>query len=606
VTRTIAIVLLLGVACRGGDDHAPVRDDASGTGGPSGTTGGAASDTQSLADATSESDPATATALPTEDTGADTGEPRPTAGAWDLDADGEPESELSIGVCTSDASATCLAIDSPLTDAREVFLWAGTPACTGNLHGAAIALLGDHDGGALQEIAAAACRNDSVDAPPAVAVVDPDAGVVLAWASAPALHVNAWIAAPAAPDGLRHPVLAPSYGEGENPDGDWLRPCAYRPDLPEDPACGPGFASFLLSPPAPAFRVVGGTLFDLDGDGWEDLSFSFHRTIHTASIGTMSDLVATTFDVAAVDEPTSPPWFHSGRNYGTHRAFGSADGLARLLLVGGTPIGSFTDDLCNVSRFVAVLDATPGQPATRHLAWSRYYGFSSTIFSTYSPAFVGDPAADVARLADVVDGCIHRFSDSRSRMDGEDVLVLNVFTMDAPIDLCLDEQYDLYQEPAWTPEKADAWYECFGQNVAAPGVWGQHVLREGDGSPLTGSQETYVWGWTDALVPGDEVVYLVEVLPGSGAFDLSDRTPGTIEARALVDGLWSARGSFPDAGRPRVLAVPAEGSRGVGSYTPFAELSLADRDGDGLVEVEREDGTFVGWDAATGTFVGKP
>jgi hypothetical protein len=73
-----------------------------------------------------------------------------------------------------------------------------------------------------------------------------------------------------------------------------------------------------------------------------------------------------------------------------------------------------------------------------------------------------------------------------------------------------------------------------------------------------------------------------------------------------VDGLWSARGSFPDAGRPRVLAVPAEGSRGVGSYTPFAELSLADRDGDGLVEVEREDGTFVGWDAATGTFVGKP
>lgn len=115
-----------------------------------------------------------------------------------------------------------------------------------------------------------------------------------------------------------------------------------------------------------------------------------------------------------------------------------------------------------------------------------------------------------------------------------------------------------------------------------------------------------VWGWTDALLPGGEVVYLVEVLPGSGAFDLSDRAPGTIEARALVAGLWSARGAFPDAGRPRVLAVAAEGAHGVGSYTSFSELALSDRDGDGLVEVEREDGTFVGWDEAAGAFVVKP
>jgi hypothetical protein len=349
------------------------------------------------------------------------------------------------------------------------------------------------------------------------------------------------------------------------------------------------------------FREAGGTVHDIDGDGWDDIHLVYHRRIHSLSGATHGVLTDFEYDVAAASEPGSPKWFHSGRNYGTHAAVTGGDAHQRLVIVGGTPVGSFDDDLCNVSRFLAVLDQQPDQPGTRALAWATYFGFSSTIFTTYSPQYVDDPMQDVARLADAVDGCIHRFSDSRTVMDGKEALLINYFAMDAPVDLCLKEQYALYQPPTWTDEKADAWYACFAKNRESVGVWGMQVVDERTGAGLTGGQTVYVWGWSDALAPGGEVLYLVESLPPKTLWDLSDVSPGNLQVLALVNGLFAARGAFPVAGRPKLDLRAPQGPRGAGSYTSFAELTLHPHpDGAG---VELTDGTIVGWDPATAAYV---
>ena len=65
--------------------------------------------------------------------------------------------------------------------------------------------------------------------------------------------------------------------------------------------------------------------------------------------------------------------------------------------------------------------------------------------------------------------------------------------------------------------------------------------------------------------------------------------------RALVKGLWTPRGTFPVAGRPKIALVERGGAFGTGAYSGFAQLSLRDVDCDGTPEVELTDGTFVGW-----------
>jgi len=544
-------------------------------------------------DTTVSVDPTTTATSSTTSTTATTGDPPQPARQYDLDDDGQLDTDLSIGTCQQSADLTCLRVASDLVPVLEVSLDPLPDQCDGNLFGAPrITLIGDHDGDGFSEVAARYCRFDGVQGPPALAVVALGAAAVSARTDAPAVQDHAWTDDLRDPDGLRHPFLAPSYGDGENPLGDWGRLCVYRPDLPPGEGCGPGFSAIptLLGPGE--FREVGGTLQDLDGDGWDDINLIYHRRQHTVAAATLALVHDLEYDAAAITEPQSPKWFHSGRNYGTHAAVVGGDGQQRIVVVGGTPVGSFGDDLCNVSRFLAVIESTPAQPATRELAWSTYFSFSSTIFKTYDPQYVGDPMADVARLADAVDGCIHRFSDSRTVMDGQEVVLVNYFAMDAPVDLCLDEQFALYQPPTWTDEKADAWYGCFAQNKKAPGVWGMQVVDERTGQGLTGSQQTYVWGWSDQLVPG-ELVYLVEYLPPTTLWDLSDVAPGPMQVLQLVDGLWQGRSAFPVAGRPKLRQVTPTGARGVGSYTTLAELTLHPGDPPG---VELEDGTVVAHD----------
>lgn len=601
IGSVLVLVLVLG-ACGDGESTSTGDSDA--------TTGGASA-TAGTSPATSGTDVTSATGGPVDGSSSSgssgdetTGGPTP---AWehDLDGDGVPDTALAIAPCTA-GGGTCLVIDSMVVAPAEVLLSSALDECVGQVFGPHLRLLGDHGGDGFSEVAAVICARQGDDSPGLVSVVDPATAVVTAWASAPVTHDNAFVAYPSDPAGLLHPVLAPSYGDGEAPRGNWGLSCAYRPELPGDPACGEGFASLSAAPGGPWFREVGGYVHDLDGDGWEDVTLIHHRLAHTISIATLAPVSVLEYDVAAATEPGSPQWFHSGRNYGTHAAVTGNDGLLRTVIVGGVPVGGHADSLCNVSRFLAVLASSPGAPATRQLAWSSYLGFHSSIFSAYDPIYAADPWAVMARPGDMLDGCIHRFSDSLTSVDDTEAVMVNVFEQTAPIDMCVDEQYQLYIPPTWTQEKADAWYDCVAVNVASMGRWGMQVRRVSDGASVTGSQDTYVWGWSDALHPGGERVYLVEVLPASVRFDLVDAPATAMMVWALPgDGLWAPRGQLPVPGRPMIASVPAEGSRGVGSYTTLAELVLEDRDGDGLADVQLADGSWAGWSEDAGAYVVK-
>jgi hypothetical protein len=527
--------------------------------------------------------------------------------AFDLDRDGANDTNLAVVACEADAAALCLAVERDET--FEIRLAdAGKPAAmsTASITGRDLVVLGDHGGGALSEVSIAFALAGAHDTP-ALAIADVDARTVLARASAPpslaafaTYALAAYVTYPRDAAGRIIPALMPGYGD--DPTATWGYGCAFSATATGAPRCGDGFVEMNTVPVEPGwFREVGGYLYDADGDGTEDVHLLFHQRVLTFSPVTGALLASTTFDVAAADEPSSPPWFHSGRNYGTHSV--RTGSPITTLMIGGAPVGTFTDANCNVSRFVATLAATPGSPASRTLAWSDYFGFASSIFVRYDPAYLSNPSADLARLGDFVDGCIHRFSDSRTTIDGVDAAIFDYFDAEAPYDTCLVQQYDLYLPPAWTDEKARVWYECFNRNVASMGRWGMQARRVGDGASVTGSQDTYVWGRSDRLLPGGEILYLVEVLPSRVRFDLADVPPSALRVYALVAGLWTERGVFPVAGRPALRSVMPEGAIGVGSFTGLAELDALDLDGDGLDEIALTDGTRIG--ASGTTFVVK-
>jgi hypothetical protein len=206
-------------------------------------------------------------------------------------------------------------------------------------------------------------------------------------------------------------------------------------------------------------------------------------------------------------------------------------------------------------------------------------------------------------------------------MDGEDVLLVNYFSTDwtqpdnAPLaSKCKNEQYQLYMEPTWTQAKRDVWEACALRHAATKGHWSMKVLRESDGTVLTGSADTYVWGWSSSLVSSREILYLVDILPDPVRFDIKDDAgvriaPSELHVSALVDGRWADRGALPVAGRPVLVDVPKTGALGTGDFYGVKALSLADLDHDGLEEVAISTASggvvWIGWSSDSGSWVTK-
>ena len=200
---------------------------------------------------------------------------------------------------------------------------------------AAIRLIGDHTGDGLQEVALLYVRALAPPSfAPALAVVDVDLQSVLANATSPAglttfdggYPLRADPMFPSGPGGRVYPALLPGYGDSNNDLARrWGWGCLFRAGA-SSPDCGGGFLRLDLQPASVLpygstvwFREAVGHLQDLDGDGWEDLDLPYHWAFLALSGQSGGQLAATVYDVAAATG-AQPPVFHSGRNYGTHRA----------------------------------------------------------------------------------------------------------------------------------------------------------------------------------------------------------------------------------------------------------------------------------------------
>jgi hypothetical protein len=518
--------------------------------------------------------------------------------AFDLDGNGILDTALRIEPCRTSAQSACLISTSLLSDPREIPLDGSPASCPPPLTPATIEDIGDHVNGPFHEVAVIHCPVESSRPRPTLSIVDVERGSIVARTAAPEGQTSAYANWPRDPIGRRYPFLAPTYGDSSLPENrpSWGYLCLFQPLLPSDSGCGDRFVRIEARPASEYFREYGGYVQDLDGDGWEDIHLLFHRLVYTVSTKTGLPLATTEFDVAAGAEPSAPKWFHSGRNYGAHVSSVAPDGSSHTALIGGVPVGSFNDMNCNVSRFLGLLESRPGRPETRRLQWSRYYGFASTIFETYGPERADHPESIVARQADYLNGCLHYPSDARSQSAGEPILVVNRFLQEAPVARCIREQYQLYLPPAWSEEKTRTWNRCFNQNLHGPGTWTIEVLRENDGTLLIETPSRYVWGLSEQLHPGREPLYFFEVIePEARSFDLRLLPMPRLTVQALDKGQWIDRGTFPIAGRPRLRRLTDTGPRGHGSASYFYELMLDDVDGDGLQELQLEDGTWIGW-----------
>jgi hypothetical protein len=390
----------------------------------------------------------------------------------------------------------------------------------------------------------------------------------------------------------------------------WGYMCLYRPDAKHTGRCGKDFLEISTAPKSiygPFFRESGGYLEDLDGDGWEDITLIYHWMVYTISGRTGQPISLTEYDIAKATDPRYPG-FHSGRNYGIHTVLTGPDGMVRTVMIGGAPVGQFGGPyaFCNVSRFVGVLASVTKAPAARKLAWSHYYGRNSTVFDLskgYRPEQAAHPP--VVRPPDIENGCIHRFSDGIATTGDARIVIFDAFRQTAPADLCTAEQYSYYAPG--NDEKV--WYACWDKNLKSKGTWTVQAFTLENGRSLFTQTNFYVWGMSDNFLPGREQVFLAEHLPAQQSFDLSDVTPSKLVVVTLSHGQWQMRGSFPIAGRPKIVLSYPGGPYGVDSASAnrngYADLVTRKNKESGLDEVELEDGSWVAYEQASGQFVRK-
>jgi hypothetical protein len=485
------------------------------------------------------------------------------------------------------------------TPDTEIRLSATGVACDARVFPASARLLGG------DQAAASYCEAPASAPRPALAVVDLTAEAVVAQVAVPKGEVRAFVGSVADPQGRAHPFLAPALTEIRKEGFNYvcIHSPAQAPFLPK--RCPKGFVEADARQGKESYRELGGTVQDVDGDGWEDLRLSYHGGILTLSGRTGKKLAFTEMNPSAFTEPQSNPIFHSGRMYGLHTAFTAPGGDPRLLILAASPVGALQDIFCNVSRFVGVIGGKAGSPSSHRPRWSLYTGFHSTDFSAFDPSLASHPP--VRRAGDQMDGCLHRFSDGRALLDGARVVAFNVFRQRQPVDDCVLTQYQLYLPPAWTPAKNAAWNACATRNLKAQGSWAARVLREENGADAAILEHAYVWGRASGIAPGGETLYLAEELPGDGSFDLSDRAQPRLRAYALTQGQFLPRASFPGASRPRIQDIGLDGAHGTGDFIGggLRELVLRDVDADGFRDVQLQDGSWVGYSAAQQGFVRK-
>lgn len=458
----------------------------------------------------------------------------------------------------------------------------------------------------------------------AILVVDLTAGKEVAFVASPAgfTPYNTYFAYITDPSGNKYPFVAPgahyltnSSDAAGNRYAVWNGLCIFNVPSISNPGygCDTGFTSYLVTFTAPnglseadasGFRHNGGWVEDVDRDGWGDINLPFLEYILTISGRTGVQLGLAHFDVAASTEPTSPPYFHSGRFYGGFNTFTDPQTGARdVLFSDGLAVGNTDWEYnCNVSSYMAV-----GQwSGTKlNLKWSDYLSFAKTIFN---PPY--DSVSNYSRLGNDLNGCANWIGQSLSYVNGYPYVVYDRFTRDTSTPICQQETLN-EQKANFTDATTQATNICFQANaLPLMGHWSARVLDAGTGKEVSNTKDMYVWGVAANVVSGNSPAFLVQkIIPNGGdvQYEHTANTNGSAFAIATLGSggalTLGATSGNPEGRVPNVLGNDdtAYGAFPMGSGSSFLgipQLVLKDVDGDGLNDIQMNDGTWLGWSAA--------
>ena len=426
------------------------------------------------------------------------------------------------------------------------------------------------------------------------------------------------------PAGKRYPFLAPGMRYLNIPHWDYL--CIFDPAAlaKPDPACGRGSkrdsATFPGADKLAGVRHDGGWLEDVDGDGWQDINLPFlNGYILTISGRTGRQLALLHFDVAAHSEPNSPPFFHSGRLYGSFTPFTASNGKSNVLIASASPVGTFNDFYCNVSRYYAVLETkNSSDPASRDLKWSDYISFDATIYPFNKASFSNAQPDQILRQGDFNNKCVHRVSDSLFHASGRPLTVYNYFMTDPPLpaDSCQKERYGEVLEMRRgvnPPREAQKLLVACAKATWLPatGDWSVRTLNLDNGALVSEWKNAYVWGRVRDFVPRQAETFIVELMDERVRFDQRGHTPKQFMVAGIgPDFTWRRFGVLPVAIGPKMmmqppsLTTPYEGTVGTSQYK-IVEIQTRPRH-DGLVDIKLEDGRWVGYSAENQGFALQP
>jgi hypothetical protein len=447
-----------------------------------------------------------------------------------------------------------------------------------------------------------------------ISVLDLDRMAAVGWVGSPSSDAlrytvhDTYFSVVHDPAGLAYPFLAPGARYLNKPH--WSQLCIFDPTRisDPDPPCGTGFVhrdvAFAGDLQNAQFRHNGGWVQDIDGDGWDDIHLPFLGHILSLSGRTGAQLALSQFDVARFSEPDSLVNFHSGRLYGSFTAFSHpTTGASMVYVSAGTPVGQFADPYCNVSRYQAALRWA----GAAQLTWSNYLSFAKTIFR---PPY--QSIDDVLRRGQMLDECVHRFSDSLVWPTAKQpVGVYSHFSQTVPPDDDCQAQILAEQRSGFQQSDADATTACAAAHwVTARGRWTIQALDAVTGGGVIAWPDAYAWGRVANLVPGQPHSLVVQTFSQPVELARTAEAPQELRFVSLLgpDLRWVHHGRLAAPGAaPKTDHVTGfYGSRRAGlGHTAggIPELVTADVDADGLRDVALEDGSWVGYSLALDAMV---
>ena len=505
----------------------------------------------------------------------------------------------TIAACSTNSAQTCAKFTDTSGTSRELFLAEKAYYLVDSV------IMGNSFPGYVGDELAYLYVYDA-QAYPSLWILDLTKAKVIGWMSPAAGYTiySTYFAYITDPSGNKYPFIAPGahYLDGSslagvaNP-GTWTFLCIFDPAYIANPSpsCATGFkpyqSEFTNAGSLSSFRHNGGWVSDVDGDGWGDINLPFLRYVYTISGNTGQQLGLSHIVPGSVWVPPLPADFDSGRLYGSYTEMKDPSGRQSVLISGANGVGTFSDANCNVSCYFLLANWSGGSWTP---AWDTFLSFV-ILYDSYPPY--------VKKYN--LDGCIHRYDNSLEYIGGHPYVVFDYFTEDKPAPVCT---YDLSQaSPCQTSAITDAIVQ------QATGFWSVSFLDAWTGVYLTAVANRYVWGRATNVVPNNtNPLLLVQGFTSNSGKVAFGQTASSVDALHVVQltsaPSWSLVGSVlnPPSAPKLIDRFNYYGAYSVGlgsSNAGMPELNLKDIDGDGLNDVELQNGQWLGWSAAQGKLV---